>query len=435
MILKGNQRAGGGQLAAHLTNLRDNDHVTVHELRGFVSDDLHGAFNEAYAVSRGTKCKQFLFSLSLNPPETADVAVEAFEQAIASIEKRLGLAAQPRAIVFHEKNGRRHAHCVWSRIDAAEMKAINLPHYKMKLRDVSRDLYLEHGWQMPRGLIDPGERDPLNFSREEWQQALRIEADPKKLKQVFIDCWAASDSQTSFEAALADHGLYLARGDRRGYVAVDGRGEIYSLSRWTGKKSEELKARLGPPQKLRSVEQARHLIAQRLDTAANEIGAAAQKHNEKRKEKELASYKARRDELVAGQRMQRRQLAEKQRGRATLERKERQARMPKGLKALWARISGAYRALQKKLEREATACDRRDRLELAELVKTQLTERRELKGRLRENYQRYDGELEQLFAKIKTHQSRLLNAPKNTKSDDGALPAKRRRTPRRSRDS
>jgi hypothetical protein len=53
MILKGNQRAGGSQLAAHLTNLRDNDHVTVHELRGFVSDDLHGAFNEAYAVSRG----------------------------------------------------------------------------------------------------------------------------------------------------------------------------------------------------------------------------------------------------------------------------------------------------------------------------------------------------------------------------------------------
>lgn len=427
MILKGNQRAGSGQLAAHLTNLRDNDHVTVHELRGFISDELHGAFNEAYAVSRGTRCKQFLFSLSLNPPETADVSVEAFEQAIASIERRLGLADQPRAIIFHEKNGRRHAHCVWSRIDAAEMKAINLPHYKMKLRDVSRDLYLEHGWQLPRGLINPGERDPLNFSQGEWQQALRIEADPKTLKQTFVDCWAASDCRLSFEAALTDHGLYLARGDRRGYVAVDGRGEIYSLSRWTGKKSQELAARLGPPERLRSVEQASHLIAQRLDAAAVEIQTAAQK----RKEMELAAYKGRRDELVARQRNERHQLAERQHGRATIERKERQARMPKGLKALWARITGAYRAIQKEIEREAAACDRRDRLELAELVKTQLAERRELKRQLHENNQRYDGELEKLFAEIKAHQSRLLNAQTN----DGAAPVKRRRTPRRSRDA
>lgn len=427
MILKGNQRAGGSQLAAHLMNVRDNDHVTVHELRGFVSDELHGAFNEAYAVSRGTRCKQFLFSLSLNPPETADVPVEAFEQAIASIEKRLGLSGQPRAIVFHEKNGRRHAHCVWSRIDADEMKAINLPHYKMKLRDVSRDLYLENGWQLPCGLIDPGERDPLNFSQGEWQQALRIEADPKKLKQTFIDCWAASDCRISLEFALADHGLYLARGERRGYVAVDGRGEIYSLSRWAGKKSKELKDRLGPPEQLLCIEDTKKLIAQRLDATATEIQTAAGK----RKEKELASYKTRRDELVTEQRMQRSQLAEEQRGRVALERNTRQARMPRGLRALWARITGAYRALQKEIEREAAACDQRDRLEQAELVKTQLAERRELKGRLRENYQRYDGELERLFAEIKAHRSQLLEGQTN----EGTLPARRNRTPRRSPDS
>ena len=32
MILHGNQRAGGKQLAHHLLNSRDNDHVTVHEI-------------------------------------------------------------------------------------------------------------------------------------------------------------------------------------------------------------------------------------------------------------------------------------------------------------------------------------------------------------------------------------------------------------------
>jgi hypothetical protein len=41
----------------------------------------------------------------------------AFEAAIDMAEQRLGLDGHPRAIVFHEKEGRRHAHAVWSRID------------------------------------------------------------------------------------------------------------------------------------------------------------------------------------------------------------------------------------------------------------------------------------------------------------------------------
>jgi len=100
------------------------------------------------------------------------VPVEVFEKAIVEIEHKLGLEDQPRAIVFHEKEGRRHAHVVWSRIDGEKMKAINLPHYKLKLRDISRELYLGHDWQMPRGLMNSEERDPLNYTQGEWQQAM-----------------------------------------------------------------------------------------------------------------------------------------------------------------------------------------------------------------------------------------------------------------------
>ena len=123
MILVGNQRSGGSNLAAHLMRTDDNDHVEIHELRGFAGETLHEAFKEAQGIAMGTKCRQYLFSLSLNPPETENVPIEAFEAAIEQIEKKLGLTDQPRAIVFHEKEGRRHAHVVWSRIDAQEMKA------------------------------------------------------------------------------------------------------------------------------------------------------------------------------------------------------------------------------------------------------------------------------------------------------------------------
>lgn len=60
MILKASQRGGGQDLAAHLMKLDDNEHLSVHELRGFASDNLHGAFREAEAISKGTKCRQYL---------------------------------------------------------------------------------------------------------------------------------------------------------------------------------------------------------------------------------------------------------------------------------------------------------------------------------------------------------------------------------------
>lgn len=116
MILKGNQRAGARELAAHLMNTKDNEHIELHDVRGFMSVDLKGALQEIHAVSRATRCTKYMFSLSLNPPIEENVPIDTFEKSIEKIERSLGLEKQPRVIVFHEKQGRRHAHCVWSRM-------------------------------------------------------------------------------------------------------------------------------------------------------------------------------------------------------------------------------------------------------------------------------------------------------------------------------
>lgn len=118
MILKGSQRQGARLLAVHLMNRRDNDHVSVADLRGFASGDLFGAMAEVEAIAKGTNCRQPVFSLSLNPPKGADLGMDDFVAAADRAETALGLDGQPRAIVIHEKDGRRHAHAVWSRIDA-----------------------------------------------------------------------------------------------------------------------------------------------------------------------------------------------------------------------------------------------------------------------------------------------------------------------------
>ncbi|MFT7045481.1 MAG: hypothetical protein ACJAYH_000747, partial [Celeribacter sp.] len=106
MILKAKERGDGGQLARYLLATSDNEHVELHEVSGFVSDNLLDAFHEADAIARGTRCKNYLFSMSLNPPEGAYVETEAFEKTADLIETKLGLENQPRAIVFHEKDGR-----------------------------------------------------------------------------------------------------------------------------------------------------------------------------------------------------------------------------------------------------------------------------------------------------------------------------------------
>src|SRR5476651_997429 len=221
MILYASQRGRSAELSVHLLNGDQNDHVAVHDIRGFVAQDLKGALEEAFAVSKGTRCKQFLFSLSLNPPETADVPIDDFEKALDKIEAKLGLANQPRVVVFHEKNGRRHCHAVWSRIKAETMTAVNMAFFKRKLTDISRELFLEHNWEMPKGMRTGKEKEKSrnNLTRQEYRQAVRLAEDPQALKSMFHRCWEQSDSRATFARALEEKGLYLARGDRRGYVA------------------------------------------------------------------------------------------------------------------------------------------------------------------------------------------------------------------------
>ena len=379
MILKGSQRAGGTQLAFHLLKTEENEHVEIHEVSGFVSDTPMDAFKEAHAISQGTKCKQFLFSLSLSPPEKESVPIATFEQAIADIENKIGLAGQPRVVVFHEKEGRRHAHCVWSRIDVGEMKAINLPHFKLKLRDISRDLYLEHGWHMPRGLVNCEERNPLNFTQAEWQQAKRVKQDPRAIKEAFQDCWAISDSRAAFASALEERGYHLAKGDRRGFVAVDWRGEIYAVSRWAGAKIKDVRARLGSPGELPSIEKTQKRLAERFtDKLQQFVHETIESHD-----KVELLLKQKRHVLASCHQQERTQLRQTLEIRRQQETLARSSRLPTGLKALWFRVTGKYRTIQKENEANAKRCKTRDQAERQTLIDQQLRKRRQLQHEIR----------------------------------------------------
>lgn len=359
MILVGNQRGGARDLAKHLQK-DENERVELDELRGFASDNLDDALLESHAISRATKCKQHLFSLSINPPKNEEVSKEDLRKAISKAEDRLRLNDQPRAIVFHEKYGddgelRRHAHAVWCRINTDEMKAVQLSFSKQKMQEVSKELYIEHNWTMPKGHLNKELTDKRNFTLSEWQQAKRAGKDPKQQKAMFQDTWAISDTKESFANALKEQGYILAKGDRRGFVAVDHQGEVYSVSRWVGTKAKQVRERMGNDEGLPNVtkahEEAGQMVADRLKELRIEQAHQVKERQEK--------FNAERERKREQHRREQEQIAKEQAAREAREAQERLDRLRTGLWGLLDRVTGLRkRTLELNVQEEIRAKER-----------------------------------------------------------------------------
>lgn len=381
MILKGSQRSGGKQLGLHLLKTEENEHVEIHEVSGFVSDTIMGAMNEAYAASRGTRCKQYLFSLSLSPPAHESVRIETFEKALADVEERLGLTGQPRIVVFHEKEGRRHCHAVWSRIDAETMTAKELPHFGLKLKSLAKQIFLENGWNMPRGYESARLCDPRNFSLDEWQKAKRADIDPRELRAAVNDCWKRADSAKAFAAALEERGLFLARGDRRAFVVTTLDGDVFAISRMIPEKLKVIAERLGDPARLPSVAETQQRIAKDITPRLSNYIAEAKRiarHN-------MGPLIAKREALKVQHQAERQAFDQKISSRWNEEQRARASRLRKGIAGAWDFLTGRYFKTRKQNEMEAKFARERDSHERHALIRAQHKDRQALQELIKEN--------------------------------------------------
>jgi hypothetical protein len=285
MILKGNQRTGAADLATHLSNEYDNTRVELAEIRGTVADDLHGALADFAGIARATRCKKPLYSLAINPAEP--LSREQYLAAIDHIEGKLGLSGQPRAVVFHVKNGREHCHVVWSRIDVGSMRAVPMSHDRMKLRTCARELAHAYGLPLPAGLAeDRGDarfektRD-VRFAEKAMAEASGIT--PEQRRSTVTAIYRSSDTAETFRAGLERAGYILAQGERRAYVVVDRAGHVHALARQIdGARRRDVKARLAsvPAETLPTVEAAKaeqvarqRAVDERLREKARQRGA------------------------------------------------------------------------------------------------------------------------------------------------------------------
>jgi hypothetical protein len=286
LITKGNRRGGGQNLAAHLYNAYNNDEKPeVFEIRGFAARDLHGAFAEARAMASATRCKKYLYSLSINPDNAKyqqDLSRDQYLDYVARAEKNRGLVNQPRAIIFHVKDGREHCHVVWSRIDPDRIIAVLNSHDHRILKRVSQEFARDHELPLPPGM-QPGKygKKKSAANLKDNQQTERTGITKAELKQDIQHAWDHSDNGHAFVAALETKGYVLARGERQGkpsYALVDLYGEIHSPSRYLDVTAKEMRARLSshPLESLPSVDDARATARQRQEQMRVRVDEAHQ---------------------------------------------------------------------------------------------------------------------------------------------------------------
>lgn len=363
MIPKASQRGGGKDLATHLLNAFDNELVEVAEVSGAVAPDLHGAFAEWEAIATGlTKCRNYLYSLSVNPDlGQGQLSRAQYMDYVDRVEKALGLSGQPRAVVYHIKNGREHCHVVWSRIDYQNEKAVHLAFDREKLMMVTRQFAREHGLELPEG-YGPGRFDERRQKVLLYDRAQeRATGISKEERQILVtQAWRQSDSPKAFVRALEDLGYVLATGNRP-YVLVDIYGGMNALPKLIDDRSvrtKDIRAFLAqefPPESLPTVDEARALVAQhrkareqfakaRDDGEQLEKLARAQAARRAPVEAARADMMARqerereallREQLAARQAMRAGYLAETARVR-----RQREEARPTGLAAFLGRVTG-----------------------------------------------------------------------------------------------
>jgi hypothetical protein len=270
MIPKASQRSGGQDLATHLLNAHDNEYVEVAEVRGAVANDLHGAFAEWEVQARGlTRCRNYLYSLSISPdPAQGEWTREQYADFVERAEERLGLAGQPRAVVFHIKAGREHCHVAWSRIDVVNEKAIHQAFDHEKLMMVARQFARDHNLELPdrmqRG--EPGNpKDRLTLYDRYQEQTTGLTKEERVA--AITKAWGRCDSAKAFVAALQGLGYTLATGNRP-YVLVDRYGGTYALPRMIDDRQVRTKDIVAflekefAPESLPTVEEAKALVDQ-----------------------------------------------------------------------------------------------------------------------------------------------------------------------------
>lgn len=271
MIITGKSRNNAAQAADYLSKQGKNERTSLIGTRGTLSEDIAGACAEMEAVAAGSKCTNFLYHMTMNPPEGQTFTPEQWETATALAEKKLGLENAQRVIVEHEKHGRVHRHFLYNRVDQESIKAVrmgwNYAKHEETAAEIEKLFELE---KTPRAFVKDGSTPRANIAPTE------NEIEEGKRKGVSVPKWrkecreivaGTNGAGAEIIEALESHGHMVARGDKVDFLLLDPSGTPHRMGGSLGirKKDFDEIFKDVDPANLPSVEEAQRHQQERLE--------------------------------------------------------------------------------------------------------------------------------------------------------------------------
>lgn len=246
MIIKGQARGRSSQLAIHLLRQDQNEEISIRELRGVSARDLTGALAEMEALAAAVHSKRPLYHASISPEAHRPLSEEQVRIAADTLERKLGLSGQPRAIVVHRKKDREHVHVVWSRVDLQHQRIISNAWNYRAHEEAARELEAAFGHRIIAGAHVPAAAPRRAGAKKdyEYRQSERSGRPSDDISAELRLLWQGSGNGRAFQKKLEQAGYALAKGDRRVFVVVDRAGNAHSLTRRLGIPTASLRTRL-----------------------------------------------------------------------------------------------------------------------------------------------------------------------------------------------
>lgn len=277
MIVKGRARSGPEQLAAYLMRVGDGERATILD-RDIYGDDLHNDFLLFDAIGDAGRTDKTLYHAQICPEAKygREMTPEQWLRSAEMLAEDMGMAHHPRRVVLHDGGDKPHIHVVFQRADPETLKMWELWENFKKHEQASLRMSKEFGMEIVPGKHAKRDREKqpefprAETTQAEEQQAKRLGISTDELKAQITALRQQCDDAQAFKNALADAGYVLAKGDKRGFVLVDGEGEVLSLSKFvTDIKNKEYKAFMAPIDReaLPSVDEAKALQERRREEA------------------------------------------------------------------------------------------------------------------------------------------------------------------------
>lgn len=252
-----------------------------------------------------------LFSVSCNPASGESMSRADFDRVRKKFEQEYqGLESQPVLIIEHHKKGRVHQHWLYALV-TEDGKTINTWNNYARDEKIARIAEYDLGQSFTLGkfnrsvmahLKQAGREDVIAWMQQhgahekkrplatktfkEHQQEQRTKITIEQVKQDLKAAYETTDSGKAFEAAIAEKGYLLARGDKRDFVVVDSAGGVHSPRRRLGVKVKDLRSRWADlkPEQMPTVSEVQNRQKPRKETPETKLFLLQQEREQVRQE-------------------------------------------------------------------------------------------------------------------------------------------------------